>query len=126
MMRAVIGVIVGYVVWSVLWLGGNAGLALTFAEQGDAFDTGTSRLGTGYLVGALVLSIICSLLAGVVNAAIAAEKTKGAVLTMALLLLATGIAVQAGSWSLMPLWYHLVFLLLLVPVCLAGGRKRAT
>ena len=44
MKRAVIGVIVGYIAWSVLWLGGNAALALTFAEPGDTLDTGTPQL----------------------------------------------------------------------------------
>ena len=37
-------------------------------------------------------------------------------------MLVTGIAVQAGVWALMPVWYHLVFLALLVPVCLVGAR----
>ena len=42
------------------------------------------------------------------------------------LLLATGIAVQAGVWSLMPAWYHLTFLVLLAPMVLTGGKLAAS
>jgi len=73
---------------------------------------------------ALVLSVVCSVLAGRINAALAGSQSKGAVMTMAGLLLITGIAVQAGVWSLMPVWYHSTFLVLLVPVCLIGGRRK--
>ena len=52
---------------------------------------------------------------------IAKAKSRGAVLTLAGLLLATGIAVQAAAWSTMPLWYHLTFLFLLVPMTIAGA-----
>ncbi len=34
----------------------------------------------------------------------------------------TGIAVQAGVWNLMPVWYQVAFLALLVPVSAVGGR----
>jgi hypothetical protein len=30
--------------------------------------------------------------------------------------------VQTQFWTLMPVWYHAAFLLLLVPMCLAGSR----
>ena len=39
-------------------------------------------------------------------------------------MLAVGIGVQAGSWNLMPVWYHLTFLALLVPGALIGAKLR--
>ncbi len=30
--------------------------------------------------------------------------------------------VDAGAWNLMPVWYHLTFLTLIVPVVVIGGR----
>ncbi len=35
-----------------------------------------------------------------------------------------GMSVQAAVWNLMPVWYHLVFLGLLVPGCLLGARLK--
>ena len=37
-------------------------------------------------------------------------------------LLLTGIGVQASVWSLMPTWYHVTFLALVVPMTLLGSR----
>ena len=41
---------------------------------------------------------------------------------LAALLLVTGIPVQLGSWALLPVWYHLAFLIALVPMTVLGGR----
>ncbi len=119
MVRMIIGVIVGYAVWTAIWLTVNA---TVFAEAGEVIAAGDAVTETGPLLGVLALSIACSLAGGGVAAAIAGgESARGAVLVTALLLLATGIFVQAGIWSLMPVWYHLIFLALLVPVTLLGG-----
>ena len=53
-----------------------------------------------------------------------AREGKGGPLWTGILLLATGIAVQLQYWSLLPIWYHLVFLVLLVPSTVAGGSLR--
>ena len=119
MARAIIGVIAGYAVWSFVWLAGNA---LLFEAAGQEVAEGRSFTAAGPLLGILLLSVVCSLAAGAATAAIAKVKARGSVPVMALLLLATGIAVQASAWSLMPVWYHLTFLVLLVPVCLLGAR----
>lgn len=118
MMRAILAVILGYGLWTILWLGGNAGLKAAFP---DALPEGGPYTATLPLVLALALSVFCSLASG----ALAGALARGApVLVLALFLLATGIGVQTTAWDLMPLWYHLVFLALLVPVTLLGGRRR--
>ena len=61
-------------------------------------------------------------MAGLATAKLAGAKASGAVVVMAVMLLVTGIGVQSTVWSLMPVWYHLAFLGLLVPVALVGGR----
>lgn len=119
MKNIVIAVIVGYVVWTALWLGGNAAL---FGEAAEVVGSGEKYTATGPLVGVIVLSIACSVAAGLVAAKIAKDRAKTAVMTTAILLLLTGIGVQSGVWSLMPTWYQLVFLALVVPVTLMGGR----
>lgn len=117
MIKNIVAVVVGYVLWTALWLGGNA---LFFSELAEQAAAGTPITSTAPLLGVLVLSIVCSLAAGVAAGAI--SRRPGPVLITGMALLITGIFVQAGAWTLMPVWYHLVFLALIVPVVLVGGR----
>jgi hypothetical protein len=120
-MRLVLAVIAGFALWSVLWVGAHQG-AISLAPQ--LYDSAGVPTSPAIYAVYLVLSIVCSLLAGRVARAVSASGS-GAVLVLALLLLAVGIAVQASAWAQQPLWYHLAFLVLLVPACLAGGRRPA-
>lgn len=122
MMHAVVAVIAGYAIWTVLWLGGNA---LFFKEAAAVVGAGDAYTAPAPLLGVIVLSVVCSLAAGMAAGRIAGSLARRAVMVMALLLLVTGIGVQAGVWSLMPAWYHLAFLALVVPVSLLGGRLGA-
>jgi hypothetical protein len=123
MIRAILGVLAGYVVWTAIWLLGNA---LLFAEELKQVAAGIPLTDTTVLAKILGLSAVCSLAAGVMTAAIVKRESKTAmVLVMAALLLGTGVAVQAGQWNLMPVWFHLTFLGLLVPVAYLGSRAVA-
>ena len=123
MLRRVLAVLAGYVTWTALWLGGNA---VFFAGIATVVDAGTPYTAVGPLAGLVLQSVVCSIAAGLVTAAIARqatrEPTRTSVLIMAVLLLLTGVGVQIGVWPLMPLWYHLTFLGLIVPACIAGSR----
>ena len=122
-MRSAIGVIVGYAVWTAIWLGGNAVL---LPEAAEVVQNGEPYTETGPLAMAIGLSVVCSLLGGLVAALIARAKGRGPAVVLAVLLLATGVFVQLGVWDLMPVWYHATFLALLVPMTLAGaGLVRA-
>lgn len=125
-MRAVLAVVAGYALWTVLWLGGGAALGAAFPDELEAFTEGEALTDPAYLGASLVLSFFCSLLGGFAGARIARERARGAVLVLALLLLATGLGVQLSVWELMPVWYHLVFLAALVPLTLLGGRRQAS
>ncbi len=119
MTRLVMAVILGYAAWTVLWLGGNA---VFFGETASAIDVGNAFTKRMPLVGSIGLSLGCSVVAGFVSASVAPHRARPAVMTTALLLLATGIGVQAGVWTLMPVWYHVAFLLMLIPFVCTGGR----
>lgn len=121
MARAVIAVVIGYGVWTAIWLGGNA---LLFSGMSAEVAAGRMYAEVGPLLGVLVLSVVCSLCAGFAAAMIDRQRTRGVVWTMAVLLLATGVAVEIGMWKSLPVWYHVVFLALIVPVCLVGSRLR--
>ena len=116
MLRAALAVIVGYVIWSTLWLFGNVGVAVVWPEVADPEAAEIPR---NALLSTLGLSFVCSLISGLVAGKIRRGR---AVVVMAVLLLATGIAVQIEHWERLPLWYHLVFLAAIVPLCLVGAR----
>lgn len=123
MKRAALGTVAGYALWTALWVGGGRGLARVFPEEAAAFRDGGALTATGYLACALVLSVVCSLLGGRVAASLARDRARGAVPALAALLLLTGVGVHIAYWSRLPVWYHVVFLVLIVPVTLIGGRK---
>jgi hypothetical protein len=117
MLRKIAAIIAGFTAWTVLWLAGNAFFFQDLAKTAEANQPITNNAA---LAGVLTLSIVCSLIAGLTAAAIA--RSKPPVLITAILLLLVGIAVQSTVWNLMPVWYHLSFLILLIPATLLGGR----
>lgn len=121
--RSFASVLAGMFAWAALWIGSNAGLAA--ALPGSFRDDGSTE-STGILLLLLVASVTFSVLAGYVTGALAPTRPLAHGLALGLVQLAIGVAVQAQYWDLMPFWYHLVFLLLLLPGNLLGAwLKRA-
>jgi hypothetical protein len=121
-MRAALAVFVGFAVWSILWVGGNQALAAALPEH---FAEDGSTAHAGLLVGILGMSVLWSVLSGWLTASVGRATGPRLPLILGVVLLAVGLAVQIGYWDVMPVWYHLAFLALLVPGCLVGGRLRA-
>jgi len=118
--RKILAIVAGFVVWTIIWLGGNAVVQTAAA---DAIGEDGSVTSAGVLLLLLVISIVCSAAGGFVTAKVATEGAAKIVLTLGIVLLVVGIAVQVfAAWDLMPVWYHLIFLVLLVPMAIAGGR----
>jgi len=69
----------------------------------------------------IVRSIIISIMAGFLAAFIAGENRR-APLILGVLLLLFGLMVEVMVWSYLPVWYHLIFLALLVPMTVLGGK----
>jgi hypothetical protein len=120
MVRVILGVIVGFALWSLLWLGTHWVL---FADEAIAVSKGEPLTRIGPLLGMVGVSIICSLAAGACTGAIA--RSRKPVWAQAFILLAVGAPIQASAWNLMPIWYHATFLALLVPATLLGGAAVA-
>ena len=72
----------------------------------------------------LAASVFYSVLSGFVAAWVARARPLLACSIDGVVLLGIGIAVQAGVWNRMPLWYHLTFLALLMPLTVLGGLLR--
>ncbi len=123
MLRSVLSVIAGSAIWTVLWLTSNQ--AILAALPGYFRPDGTTD-STGVLLLILVLSVIYSVIAGFVTAAVAARSEMRHALALGILQLIFGIIAQSQFWDVMPLWYHLIFLALLIPGNLAGGKLRLT
>ncbi|UCG31816.1 MAG: hypothetical protein JSU68_09130 [Phycisphaerales bacterium] len=121
MVRSIVSVLAGFVVWSVIWLvagqGVRAAMSGAFAEDGSTSSVGVSLL-------MLVASVICSLAAGYVAALVARGRILTHGLVLGIILLAVGVMVEIQHWTKMPLWYHLVFLVLLIPVTVGGAAMR--
>lgn len=120
--RTVGAVIAGAVVWAVLWLGMNGVLPSVLPEvyvPGERLDH------VPMLLFLIVYSVGLSVLAGYVTALVRGAEPMGAVKVLAGLQLTFGVIAEVTSWSLLPVWYHLVFLALIVPATLYGGRLRA-
>ncbi|MEZ5977433.1 MAG: hypothetical protein R3F34_04365 [Planctomycetota bacterium] len=119
MIRSSVAAIVGYLVWTVLWVGGYGVLLPGVVER---FERGESILEPEPLGISLGFAASCSLVAGVVCGFVDRTNTRRAAAILGVLLLATGVAVQASVWDRMALWYQLTFLAHLVPVTLIGAR----
>jgi len=122
MLRVILGVAAGFIVWSILWVGVDAILRLVWTSYDESVKTMTfsSRM----LIVPLILSAIVSIVSGFVAALMAKENTKSP-LILGILLLIVGVFVQMGVWEKIPLWYHLTFWILLVPMSVLGGKLRS-
>ena len=130
MLRIILGVVAGFFVWMVIW-GGSDTLFKAISpdwwgknlqQMEDMLSTKQSfKTDSTILIITLFRSVVCSILAGYVAALVARENTKST-LILGILLLAVGIFVQWIYWDIAPLWYHFIFLFLLIPVTIMGGK----
>jgi hypothetical protein len=119
--RSILSVVAGSAAWTVLWLGWNAVVGSFFP---DAYS-GQSQIESLPLLWLLLAgSVLFSLAGGYVTAWAAGRREPVHVIALAVLQLVLGIFFELQSWALLPAWYHLAFLALLIPATLAGGWLR--
>ncbi len=121
MLRIFLGVTVGFVVWSILWVGVDAILRAVWTSYDESVKAMT--FSSSMLIVPLVLSAVVSIISGFAAALISRENSKSS-LILGILLLIVGIFVQISVWDKIPLWYHLTFLILLIPMTILGGKLR--
>src|SRR5688572_613531 len=134
MVRIVLSVIAGFFAWAIGWFGGERILSVIWPEgfgaQQRAFQAALENGGqftadTTFLLTHIVLGSIVSVLSGFLAALIAGEK-KRAPLVLGLLLLGFGVLKAVLSWPYVPIWYHVLFTALLLPMTLMGGKLKTT
>lgn len=122
-LRVGIAVTAGVLLWGLLWNLGTAGLAGLFPADLAGVEHIES---TSLLLLMLAYSALLSSAVGWLAARIGGESAFIATLVLSVVNLAIGSLVQTIYWAMMPLWYHLLFLALILPTTLLGGRLGTT
>ena len=133
MLRIVLGVIAGFIAWIVVWIGSEKIISVIWPAFGvhqrafeDAIKNGGSFTAeTGPLLTHIVIGSIVSVMAGSL-AALVAGKNSRAPLVVGCLLLALGVLKAVMSWQYVPIWYHVIFTAILLPMAIIGGRLITT
>lgn len=133
MLRIILGVIAGFFSWAIMWFGGEKILSAIWpafgvhqAEfQAVIENGGQFTAKPTFLLVHIVLGSIVSVMSGFLAALMAGENRR-APLVLGFLLLALGLLKAVMSWPYVPIWYHVIFTAILLPMTIIGGRlKRA-
>ena len=134
MVRIVLGVIAGFFAWMIVWIGSEKILSAIwpqgFGVHQRAFEEAVKNGGqftanTTLLLTHIVLASIVSVISGFLAALIAGGNTR-APLVLGFLLLALGLLKAVMSWPYVPIWYHVIFTALLIPMAIMGGKLVTT
>jgi hypothetical protein len=134
MVRIVLGVIAGFFAWVIVWVGSEKILSAILPEWYGApqlaFQEAIEKGGpftaeTRLLLSHIVIGSIVSVMSGYLAALIAGEN-KRAPLVLGFLLLALGLLKVVLSWPYVPIWYHVIFTALLIPMTIMGGKLKTT
>jgi hypothetical protein len=122
MARDILGVIAGLAVW--IAIAGVAGLTMRSAwpEYASVADAMTFTL--SMMFARLATGALATLGAGWVAAVIARRSVLASV-TAGLLLVVVFVPQHIMLWNKFPVWYHLTFLVSLVPLAYVGGQINA-
>ena len=135
MLRIVLGVIAGFFAWIIVWVGvekiliavlpdwyGSPQLAFQHAVENQVPQfTAETRLLLSHIVIASIVSVISGFLAALI-----AGENKRTPLILGFLLLALGLLKAVMSWPYVPIWYHVIFTAILLPMAIIGGKLKTT
>ena len=134
MVRIVLGVIAGFFAWVIVWWVGSEKIVSAiwpaFGAHQRAFEEvvkngGQFTADTTMLLTHIVLGSIVSVMSGFLAALIAGEN-KRAPLVLGFLLVAFGLLKAVMSWPYVPIWYHVIFTAILLPMAIMGGKLITT
>ena len=133
MLRIVLGVIAGFVAWMIAWIGTEKILSAiwpAFGAHQAAFEEvlkngGQFTADSTMLLIHIVLGSIVSVISGFLAALVAGENAR-APMIVGFLLLAVGVLKAVMSWQYVPIWYHIIFTAVLLPMAIIGGKLYTT
>ena len=120
--RIILATVAGFVLWSALWL--VAGLVVLSVVPDAYGEDGRTVTSAGILLVFILAAVVISLVAGWLAMLVGRDGGRRAAMILAVLLLVVGLAVEISTWAYAPVWYHLVFLGLLVPATMAGAALK--
>lgn len=133
MVRIVLGVVAGFFAWMGMWFGSELLLSAVspswFGVHQAAFQAAIEN-GGPFTPDPAILTIHCvlasmfSLGSGFIAAQVSGDN-KHAPLVVGFILLAMGLLKAAMSWPLVPVWYHVIFTGILLPMAVLGGMLRS-
>ncbi|MCU1289466.1 MAG: hypothetical protein JWN60_1695 [Acidobacteria bacterium] len=130
--RIILGAVVGFIVWTVFligsdqiwmvlspeWYGGHQ-IELESAVSNKTPFTADSAI----LIIAVMRSAVFSIITGFIAALVSGESFKSPLL-LGIFLLAFGSFIHSMILSNVPLWYHILILLPLIPLAILGGKLK--
>jgi len=133
MLRIVLGVIAGFIAWLIVWVGIEKILSAiwpAFGVHQKAFEEAIKNGGefspnSTMLLTHIVIGSILAVGSGSLAALIAGENAR-APLVVGCLLLAMGLLKAYMSWPYVPIWYHVIFTAILLPMAIMGGKLITT
>lgn len=132
MVRIVLGAVAGFCAWSIVWVGSEQILSAIwpawYGAHQLAFEAAVANGGqftadTTILLMNIVRGSLVSVMSGFLTALIAGDN-KRSPLILGFLLVAFGLVIVVLSWPYVPVWYHVIFTALLIPMAILGGRLR--
>lgn len=122
MARTILAVIASFILWSLLWLA--AGMVVTAVAPEAYGDDGRTITNNATLLLFIIVALVISVVSGWLATLMGRDSGRRAAMFLAVLLLAVGLVVEIAGWTYTPVWYHLVFLGLLVPATMAGAALK--
>ena len=122
MARAAFGAIAGFLVWMIVVT--LSGFVLRGAWPAYAAVADAMTFTLPMMIARLSIGAMATVAAGWVAAIIARRSTLAALLP-GIVLLAGFIPQHITLWEKFPVWYHLTFLLSLIPLAFLGGTLEA-
>ena len=118
MKRSILACLAGLLTWIVVVTVINRVLRLSLPNYTVAEQTLQFTLGVKWA--RLLMAIVASVVTGAVTGWIA-RTSRWAPLIVGGVVLALFVPVHVAIWSKLPAWYHLTFLLTIIPAVLAGA-----
>lgn len=134
MVRIILGAVVGFIVWTILLIASDQiWIALSpdfYGRHQNEFSAAVTNktpftADTTVMLVAIIRSVILSVITGFIAALISKESFKSPLL-LGVFLLAFGGFIHSMIVANVPIWYHLLILLPLIPMTILGGKFKKT
>lgn len=130
--RIILGAVIGFIAWSVIWVGSEQAMSAIWPDwygvhqtafekavtEGGSFVPDTTILVLNVIRGS-ILAILCGFLAALI-----ARENRRSPLFLGILLAAFCVMIMSMSMSYIPIWYPIVFTAVLIPMAMLGGKLK--